>query len=522
MSADKALHARFLRGLELSPGKAAVRAGRESVTYEEAHERALRWAGALLAGSSGESAPRAVGVLAAKSVDAYVGLLAALYAGAAAVPLNPGFPAARTRYMLQTSAVSAVLADEQGLAALADGAAPGTDLPVLPLGGASVPHGHRAIGTGPRGTLDAPRPAGSDDTAYMLFTSGSTGRPKGVRITHGNLHHYFQLLDRRYDFHQDDVFSQTFDLNFDCAMFDVFNAWGAGATVQAVPAQAYSDMPSFFAGHDISVWFSTPSAIPLIRRMSGLGPGSLPTLRWSLFAGEALKAADAVDWQSAAPGSTLENIYGPTELTVTITGHRWSPQDSPARCVNGLVPIGAVNEGHDHLLLDGNGDPVRGEGELCVTGPQMVPGYLDPADEQGRFHPYDGRTWYRTGDRVRTLDNGELIYLGRLDNQVQIQGWRVELSEVEHALRAAEGVTEAVAVTRASGNGLELVVYYTGSPTAPSVLARELRQTLPQGMLPREYRHLDELPLNSNRKIDRGKLAAACATGTPMAETAVV
>ena len=127
----------------------------------------------------------------------------------------------------------------------------------------------------------------------------------------------------------DDRFSQSFDLNFDCAMFDLFCAWGAGASVHPVPPAAYRDVPAFVAERGLTVWFSTPSAITLVRRTGRLSPAAMPSLRWSFFAGEALHAADAVDWQAAAPGSTLENIYGPTELTVTITGHRWSPQTSP-------------------------------------------------------------------------------------------------------------------------------------------------------------------------------------------------
>ncbi|MFF4354907.1 AMP-binding protein [Streptomyces sp. NPDC001530] len=508
---EPALYERFLRGLAVAPRGTAIRVGAEEMSYERVHELALEWAGALLAGT-GEP-PKAVGVLADKGIESYVGLLAGLYTGATVVPLHAEFPAARTRYMLEASGVSAVLADAQGLATLAEAAAAGPELPVL------VPRATTGVDTGPfrrigieaGRALDEPRQVKETDTALVLFTSGSTGRPKGVPITHGSTHHYFRVLDGRYDFHQDDVFSQTFDLNFDCAMFDLFCAWGAGASVHAVPPGAYRDMPAFFAERGMTVWFSTPSGISLIRRMGGLAPGSLPGLRWSFFAGEALRADDAADWQAAAPGSTVENIYGPTELTVTVTGHRWSPQTSPDLCVNGLVPIGAVHEGHDHLLLTERGQPSDTEGELCVTGPQMTSGYLDPADNEGRFLERDARTWYRTGDRVRTLPNGELVYLGRLDSQVQVQGWRVELPEIEHALRGCPGVEDAVTVTRAAENGTELVVFYTGVPTAPAELVRRLREILPKGMLPKEYRHLEEFPLNSNRKVDRGRLAREAA-----------
>lgn len=486
-SAQPALYQRFLRGLALSPDGPALRIGSQEVTYRELHEQAL-----TLAGSLGSA--KVVGVLSGKSVTAYAGILAGLYAGATVVPLHPDFPPSRTRRMLELSGTAAVVADDRGRAALR--AAHG-DGPAVPV-----------VEPDPAQALAEPRPVEASDVAYMLFTSGSTGRPKGVPITHGSTHHYFRLLDARYDFTPDDVFTQTFDLNFDCAMFDLFCAWGAGATVDPVPPGAYRDIPAHLAERGITVWFSTPSAISLIRRMGGLEPGSLPGLRWSFFAGEALRCSDASDWQAAAPGSTLENIYGPTELTVTITGHRWDPDTSPGLAVNGMVPIGAVHEGHDHVLVAEDGSVSGTEGELLITGPQMASGYLDPEDNRGRFTERDGRVWYRTGDRVRRLPGGELVYLGRLDSQVQVQGWRVELAEVDHALRSCDGVEDVVTVARPTESSTELVVFYTGRVRRPAELARALREVLPKGMLPRHFEHVAEFPLNSNRKVDRPVLAA--------------
>jgi amino acid adenylation domain-containing protein len=516
-----ALHERFVRGVGLAPRGEAVRVGTESVTYEQAHERALVWAGALL--RAVRKPPGTVAVLAAKGIDAYVGILAGLYAGATVVPLQPGFPPARTRRMLRSAQVSAVIADAAGWARLPELMAPGPDgeppldpgdgpLPVLAPGcPAGTRPGVERIEPAAAGALVAPRPVRAADTAYVLFTSGSTGRPKGVPISHGSAAHYFRLQDERYDFTPDDVFSQTFDLNFDCAMFDLFCAWGAGATALWVPPGAYRELPAFAAENRMTVWFSTPSAIPLVRRLGGLAPGSLTGLRWSFFAGEALTCKDAANWQTAAPGSALENLYGPTELTITIAAHRWEGR-SARIAVNGVVPIGRVNAGHDHLLLGADGRPAADEGELCVTGPQTTRGYLDAADDAGRFLEYDARTWYRTGDRVRRIgDSGELAYLGRLDSQVQIAGWRVELPEVDHALRGCPGVTEAVTVDVAGAAGTELVVFYTGREVPAAAFARQLREVLPMGMTPRHYWHLDEFPLNSNRKTDRGALRARAA-----------
>ncbi|WP_445396812.1 AMP-binding protein [Streptomyces sp. LE64] len=521
---ELALHERFLRGVDLAPRNEAVRVGTRSITYEQAHERALVWAGALL--RAVRKPPGTVAVLAEKGTDAYVGILAGLYAGAAVVPLQPGFPPARTRRMLRSAGVSAVVADAAGWAQLPELTAPGPDgerwldpdgpgapIPVLAPGcpPGALPGLERIVPAAAE-ALVAPRPVRAADTAYVLFTSGSTGRPKGVPISHGSAAHYFRLQDERYDFTPDDVFSQTFDLNFDCALFDLFCAWGAGATALWVPPGAYRELPAFVAEHRMTVWFSTPSAIPLVRRLGGLGPGALSRLRWSFFAGEALTCRDARDWRTAAPNGELENLYGPTELTITIAAHRWAGDRSERIAVNGVVPIGRVNGGHEHLLLDADGRPSADEGELCVTGPQMTRGYLDAADDAGRFLTYGDRTWYRTGDRVRRIDDGGgLAYLGRLDSQVQIAGWRVELSEVDHALRGCEGVTEAVTVDVVGAAGTELVVFYTGREVSTATFARQLHRILPTGMTPRHYWHVEAFPLNSNRKTDRGALRARAA-----------
>ncbi|MEW1550448.1 AMP-binding protein [Streptomyces tsukubensis] len=492
-TAGHGLHERFLRGLALAPGGTAVCVDGESLTYEALHELALRRAGALAARAGQER--QTVAVLADKGVTAYAGILAALYAGAAVVPLNPRFPAGRTRSMLRAAGVGTVIADGAGRAALA---AAGADLPVLDEGAAAP-------------ALDAPAAVAPSDTAYVLFTSGSTGRPKGVPVTHGANGHYFRLLDERYGFGPGDVFSQYFGLGFDCAMFELFGAWGSGAALHEVPPAAHRDLPAFVAERGMTVWFSVPGAIAFTRRMGALAPGAMPTLRWSLFAGEALLCADAAAWQEAAPGSRVENLYGPTELTITITGHRWSPEASARRAVNGVVPIGRLHAGHELLLLDGERESAA-EGDLCISGPQLTPGYLDPGDGADRFFERHGRRWYRTGDRVRRLDDGELVYLGRMDAQVQIQGFRVELAEVDHAVRQCTGVGNAAAVTRpAPAGGLELVVYYTGERRPAAALRRELSQRLPEAVLPKVFRHIAEFPLNANRKIDRKRLAAEAA-----------
>jgi amino acid adenylation domain-containing protein len=478
----------FQRGLRRSANREALRIGRNSFSYQTLHERALALAGDVVAQAGPR--PRRVGLLAARTFQAYAGVLAAQYAGAAVVPLNPDFPAERTIAMMRAAGLDALIVDERGAGLLPRlaGALDGVPVVAEPTG---VP-------------LSAPIQAGPDDIAYILFTSGSTGRPKGVPVLHRNVDAYLRFVHARYEFGPDDVFSQTFELTFDLAMFDLFAGWGAGGSVVCVPPRALGSLDRFLTEQGVTVWFSAPSAIGFVRGMGALGPDTMPKLRWSLFCGEPLLARDAAGWQAAAPGSRVENLYGPTELTISCSVYRWDPHSTLEHCVNGIVPIGTMHTGMRYLIHDPELGPDAETGELCVAGDQMFPGYLDPQDDEGRFLVHGGERWYRTGDLVRRLDGGDLAYLGRRDHQVKISGVRVELAEVEWALRRVSGITDAVA---AAHDGA-LVAFCAGERRPLVEIAEELATFLPRVLVPRRFIFVDEFPLNSNRKVDRKALAA--------------
>lgn len=478
----RALHDWFLHGLMLNPHADAVRLKGRCFSYQRLHERALALAGEIVAATG---RPRRVGVLAARSEQAYAGILAALYSGAAVVPLQPEFPSRRTGEMIAAARLDAVIVDDRGARVVPSLAGVLGAVPVIAEPSAAP--------------LAEPRPQEPDDIAYILFTSGSTGRPKGVPVLHRNVDAFLRVVHDRYRFTPADVFSQTFDFTFDLAMFDLFAGWGAGATVVFVPPASLASLREFVATSGLTVWFSAPSVISIVRRLHGLDAADLPTLRWSLFCGEPLLAQDAAYWQAAASGSVVENLYGPTELTISCSVHRWDPVASPARCVNDVVPIGRLHTGLRYRIEE--------TGELCVTGDQMFPGYLDPDDDTGRFLYADGERWYRTGDLIRPIDGGELAFLGRADGQVKIRGVRVELAEVEWALRRVAGVTDAVAI---AVDG-ELVVYCLGERRPITLVAAEVAAILPRALVPRHVEFLDEFPLNANRKIDRKELAARAA-----------
>lgn len=487
------LHGWFLRGARINPEAEALRVGRERLTYRGLHECALALGGELVARCGGRRARR-VGLLCARSGSrAYAGLLAAAYAGAAVVPLNPDFPAERTRRMIAAAALDALLVDDQAHALL----------PQL----ADVLHGVPIVHEPGAPALESPAVPEPDDVAYIQFTSGSTGRPKGVPVLHRNVAAYMRFIHDRYRFGSADVFSQAAELTFDLSIFDLLGAWGCGGTLVSMPPQAFAAVPAFIAQHGITVWFSSPGVISVLRRRGVLTPGALAGLRYSLFCGEPLLGRDAAQWQAAAPDSRLENLYGPTELTVSCSVHRWDPATSPARCLNDIVPIGSLHPGSGHLLLDADGRPHADTGELCVNGPQMFPGYLDPADDEGRFVLDAGERWYRTGDLVRRLPDGEFLFLGRRDHQVKIHGIRVELAEIESVLRRCAGVADAVAVAVEG----ELFAFCLGEPRSCAGLIDDLAVHLPRGLIPLHYEYLDEFPMNANRKIDRPLLAARAA-----------
>ena len=505
---DRALHDWFLCGLAAAPDGDALRIGDRSWTYAQVHEMALSWAGTLQAASPERL--RSVGVLAAQTPETYVGILAASYVGAFAVPLSPAFPAERTAAMIEAAAVDAFIADGKGADILAQTGLAGRRPVLAPDTDAAGPAGI-TIRNQPSHALTDPAAASPSDVAYVLFTSGSTGRPKGVPISHGNVDHFLWFNQKRYGLTPEDVCSQTFATTFDLAMFDIFMAWGAGATLESTPVHAFLALPEFIERKKMTVWFSVPSSIAVARRRGGLSPGSMPSLRWSLFCGEALMRQDAEDWQQAASQSVLENLYGPTELTIACSTYRWMPDQSPAECVNGVVPIGTVYPSFRYVLIDPFGQPSPDEGELCVTGPQMFSGYLDPGDDENRFLAHDDRRWYRTGDRVRRDADAQgadvLKYLGRIDFQVKIRGYRVELAEVEHTARALPGINQVAAVPVRYRGIVELAMFYAGSALTPQDVIVALAKSLPDYMVPRWAWRLDDIPLNANQKVDRRALA---------------
>jgi amino acid adenylation domain-containing protein len=512
----------FLRSCEQFPARGAIDVAGREVTYQQLVYLAKRLAATLQASAVPGAVPLTA-VFAYRSETAYAAVLGTLMAGHGYVPLNRTFPIDRTRLMLERSMCGSVIVDagsESQLEKLLSSMA--MPLVIICPDRAHVTElaakfpAHRFIGAKELADAQQWRPVNVaiDSIAYLLFTSGSTGQPKGVMVSHANVVHYVDYVTKRYGFTTNDRVSQTFDFTFDLSAHDMFVAWETGACVCCPTQKQLINPCAFIRDARLTVWFSVPSTAAFMRRFGVLKPGMYPGLRLSLFCGEALPVEIVRHWALAAPNSIIENIYGPTELTIACTAYRWDNTKSPDECEQGIVPIGQPFDGMRALIVDEQLREVEHgrDGELLMAGPQMSLGYWqDEKKTRQAFVPVAGKngTYYKTGDRVRRPGvNKPLVYLGRLDDQIKVLGHRVELGEVEAAVRQVSGLEGVVALgwprTESGADGIEVFLETDSFDT--ETLMGQLKEKLPAYMLPRNVLVLRRFPLNVNGKYDRKAL----------------
>ncbi|WP_422923806.1 Pls/PosA family non-ribosomal peptide synthetase [Singulisphaera sp. PoT] len=438
-----------------------------------------------------------VGLLIERSAHAYAGLLAILKSGAVLVPLDISSPADRVAF----------IAEDAGLTLIISAGGPASSCAGLPCRVLDLDASAAEIAREPEVRLE-PRGRDGDAACYIMYTSGTTGRPKGVVVNHLSICNFLDVCRPIYGVSPGDRVYQGMTLAFDFSIEEVWPAFAAGATVVAGPTdhrRVGSGLAAFLVENQVTVLCCVPTLLATIDR-------DVPTLQTLIVGGEACTEDLVRRW--SRPGLRMLNTYGPTESTVTATWGELRP-DRP-------VTIGRPLPTYTVHVLDDDLTPMpTGEaGEICIGGPGVAAGYLNRPDlTRERFIPDpfaeagDARL-YRTGDLGRVTDGGEIEYLGRIDGQVKLRGYRVELGEIEAVLKEDEAVSNALVVLApGAGESGELVAYVTlrraeGAGGPRRRLYEALRGRLPAYMIPAYLEILDALPMLASGKADRARLPA--------------
>lgn len=476
------------------PEAVAVVHGNQRLSFARFNARANQLAHWLIRQGAGPESR--VGVALERSVDMLVALLAVHKAGAAYVPLDPDYPPARLRYMLGDAGVSLLLSHTAAWDQLPETETERVNLDDLDL--------RNEPDTDPQVTIHP------DQLAYLIYTSGSTGQPKGVAVTHGGLSMHCQTIGARYEMTSADRELHFLSISFDGAHERWLTALSHGARVVLRDQSLWSAQQTFdcLQDHGITVAAFPPGYLRQLSDWAEL-KGEAPALRVLCFAGEAFSRTLMHHVIRHLKPQTIINGYGPTETVVTPT--LWQVSADTADFDSAYAPIGDLVGDRQGYVLDDHLNllPPGIAGELYLGG-ALARGYLDrPAATAERFVPNPfrrGERFYRTGDRVRLNRDGQLEYLGRMDQQIKLRGYRIETGEVEAALKACPGVTDAVALVREITAGPRLVGYVCGEALDERHLKAQLKEGLPEYMVPSHLVLLARLPQLPNGKLDRNAL----------------
>ena len=355
----------------------------------------------------------------------------------------------------------------------------------------------------------------NNSIAYIYFTSGSTGTPKGVQVTHENLRSFLLNMSEHYDLPPRFKASQTFDLSFDPAISDIFFTWMKGGTLCVIPEEDIMLPFDYIQRESINFWNSVPTLGNFMLRLNLLKENVFPSLKYSTFCGEQFPQKLAEAWMIAAPNSSVENLYGPTETTIYISRFKYKKNSKEYR--NSIVPIGRPFKEHSVIILDDENQkaPNGTIGQIAFKGPQVSLGYLNDKERTNKSFiklelDKTGSIWYQTGDLGFVNNEDNLECIGRSDNQIKIAGRRIEIGEIENAMLKSEKLDDIIIVPVKNDSGItvSLIAVTTSSldkGDEKSIFEKSL-EYIDSIFLPKKIEKISHIPTMASGKVNRKKI----------------
>lgn len=444
-----------------------------------------------------DSAEKLIGLVTNDDLQTYASIIALWLEGKAYVPVNPSTPIERNIQIFTSTETKTVIDSSKHSIY--------TDYNII----ASKTLEFTEL------NLDCKK-VNPEDIAYILFTSGTTGQPKGVPITFNNVNSLVDAVDAELDFNllPSDRCLQMFELTFDFSVVTYLFPLLAGACIYTIPKKAikYFYIFKLIIEQSLTVLTMVPSILNYLRPY--FSEINSPHVRYCSFGGGALHDDIAVEWSNCLPNCKIFNYYGPTEFTVYSGFYPYHKQ-TDTKALNGIIAIGTPQKNTSYLVVDENNKevPLNTVGELCLSGPQITPGYWkNPKRNAISFFDFqkNGKMdrYYKTGDLCLKDDDGDFLYAGRADFQVKIRGYRVELAEIEfHAKAMSKKKSNLIAIdiTNELGNA-ELGLAFEGEPFETDYIFDYMKTKMPDYMIPRHICFIREFPHSINGKIDRKTL----------------
>ena len=481
------ISAGFLNWLKKTPHSTALFVSGKGYTYDELFQRSF-----AVYQKIKHLNDEIIGVQCADNIESYAQILAVSFLGAAYLPLNSKFPIERISKICEDAELKHVICfNDDFKQVLSD------KITIIYFDNSYSKQIHQAD--------EIDDSISNSEISYLLYTSGSTGEPKGVPVSRKNVNAFFKYYLNEYDFNSTDRFLQPYELSFDVSVFSMFCAWNCGASVYVVPDKINKpiEIIKTIREHQLTVVSMVPGVLQLLEKY--LPEIQLPSVHYSFFSGDALKHSLASKWKKCILNSVIHNFYGPTETTIVCSRYVWEEKNSQGESINDIVPIGKLFPNHSAILMDENGNCFLEKGragELCISGEQVIGAYLNNKDAH-RFFIYNQTVFYKTGDWVELNEKGDFVFLGRTDDQVKINGFRVELNEIENEIKKQYGFNNKVIAVEF--NKIPQLVAFLQSTENENQL-KELKLNLPAYMIPKKVIYLQEFPFNSNGKIDRKQL----------------